>query len=68
VLYHNFCCTFSCYIPPNLPGYRWLNCCVNLRGTVQWSRLALSKEPNWVGDVPLTWGWKQIQFPKRRVL
>jgi hypothetical protein len=30
-------------------------------------RLVLSKVPNW-GVSPLTWGHKQIQFPKRRVL
>jgi hypothetical protein len=33
-------------------------------------RLALSKGPNWVGvfSPTFTWGWKEIQFPKRRVL
>jgi hypothetical protein len=37
---------------------------------VQWLRLALSKGPNWLGTnpSPLTWGRKQIQFPKRYVL
>jgi hypothetical protein len=30
-------------------------------------RLALPKGPNWVGIFPLTWGRKQIQFPKRRI-
>jgi hypothetical protein len=35
---------------------------------VQWLRLTLSKGPNRVGvSTPLTWGWKQIQFPKRCV-
>jgi hypothetical protein len=34
---------------------------------VQWSRSALSMGPNWVGVFILTWGRKQIQFPKRRV-
>jgi hypothetical protein len=36
---------------------------------LQWLRLALSKGPNWLGVfLPLTWGRKQIQFPKRCVL
>jgi hypothetical protein len=34
---------------------------------VQWLWLALSKGPNWVGVFPLTWGQKQIQFPKHRI-
>jgi hypothetical protein len=44
-----------------LHGYEILKCY-----KVQWLWLALSKGPNRVG-VPLTWGRKQIQFPKRRV-
>jgi hypothetical protein len=28
----------------------------------------LAQAPNRVGVSPLTWGWKQIQFPKRRLL
>jgi hypothetical protein len=35
---------------------------------IEWFRLALSKGPNWVVSCPLTWGRKQIQFPKRCVL
>jgi hypothetical protein len=36
---------------------------------VQWLNLALYKGPKWVGIfTPFTWGRKQIQFPKRRVL
>jgi hypothetical protein len=32
-------------------------------------RLAISKGPSWVGVFsPFTWGRKQIQFPRRRVL
>jgi hypothetical protein len=34
----------------------------------QWLKLALSKGPNKVGVSSLTWGWKQIRFPKRCVL
>jgi hypothetical protein len=32
-----------------------------------WLGLDISKGPNWVGVFLLTWGRKQIQFPKRRV-
>jgi hypothetical protein len=53
VLYHNFYCIFSCYLPPNKPGLKWLNSCVNLTRVVQWLRLALSKGPNWVGAFSL---------------
>jgi hypothetical protein len=36
----------------------------------EWLRLTLSRGPNWVVvfPTPLTWGWKQIQFPKCRVI
>jgi hypothetical protein len=69
LLYHNFYCTFSCYLLPNYPGLKWLNSCVNLTEIVQWSRLALSEGSNWVGVFrpPLRWGREQIQFPKHRV-
>jgi hypothetical protein len=40
----------------------------NLNYWIEWSRLALSNGPNWVSVFLLTWGQKQIQFPKRRVL
>jgi hypothetical protein len=36
--------------------------------SIQLLRLGLSEGPNWIGVLPpLTWGRKQIPFPKRRV-
>jgi hypothetical protein len=40
----------------------------SLRKSGRWLWLALSKGPNRVGISPHTWGWHQIQFPKRSVL
>jgi hypothetical protein len=39
-------------IPPNYPGLRPLNSCVNLTGVVQWLTLTLSKRSRWVGVFP----------------
>jgi hypothetical protein len=66
VLSH-FYCLFPSYLPSNWSGLRWLNSCVNLAQVIQWLRSALSKGPNEVGVLPLTWGQKKIQFSKRRV-
>jgi hypothetical protein len=35
---------------------------------IQWFKLALSKGLNRVGVSPLTWGQKQVQFPKLYIL
>jgi hypothetical protein len=41
---------------------------VMLAWVIQWFLLALSKRPNWIRISSFTQGWKQIQFPKRRIL
>jgi hypothetical protein len=60
MLYHNFYCIFSRYLPYCLvPG---IYIAVTTQTWVfQWLRLALSKGPYRVG-VPPSWGRKQIQF------
>jgi hypothetical protein len=64
--FYDFFCFFS-VVRKNCPF-----CCLVLWACifVQWLRLALSKGPNWVGvfSPTFTWGRKQIQFPKCRVL
>jgi hypothetical protein len=46
---------------------RWGGKTFTQLGPLERLRLAFSKGPNWVGISPLSWGRKQIQFPKRRV-
>jgi hypothetical protein len=45
----------------------WLLQEAQVKNSYMWLQLAPSKGPNRVGVFPLTWGQKQIHFPKRSV-